>query len=125
MSPARTSLRSSRLNSTPRTLADGLTRCRDERHRHHASESRPVASCSCPPVDLRGMSVGAAIVLGAVLGCALGVVLSVTTDVPLAPEAGLVLGALAGWLWGRRGAEGEAAPRAWAGAAAVRAPGAL
>ena len=50
------------------------------------------------------MSVGAAIVLGSVLGLALGVALSVTTDVPFAPEAGLVLGALAGWLWRRKGA---------------------
>jgi hypothetical protein len=44
------------------------------------------------------VSVGAAIVLGAVLGLALGIVVSVTTDLPLAPEAGLVLGALLGWL---------------------------
>jgi len=39
-----------------------------------------------------------AIALGAVLGLALGIVVSVTTNVPLAPEAGLVLGALLGWL---------------------------
>jgi ribose/xylose/arabinose/galactoside ABC-type transport system permease subunit len=44
------------------------------------------------------MSVGATIALGAVLGLALGIVVSVTTDLPLAPEAGLVLGALVGWL---------------------------
>jgi hypothetical protein len=44
------------------------------------------------------MSLGAAIVLGAVLGLALGIVVSVTTDVPLAPEAGLALGALVAWL---------------------------
>jgi hypothetical protein len=44
------------------------------------------------------MTVGAAIALGAVLGLALGIVVSVATDVPLAPEAGLVLGALLGWL---------------------------
>jgi hypothetical protein len=48
------------------------------------------------------MSVGAAVVLGAVLGLALGILVSVTTDVPLAPEAGLVLGALVGWLSRRR-----------------------
>jgi hypothetical protein len=48
------------------------------------------------------MSGGAAIVLGAVLGLVLGIVVSVLTDVPLAPEAGLVLGALLGWLWRRR-----------------------
>jgi hypothetical protein len=48
------------------------------------------------------MSVGVAIALGAVLGLALGIVVSATTDVPLAPEAGLVLGALLGWLWRRQ-----------------------
>ena len=35
---------------------------------------------------------------GAVSGLVLGIFISVTTDIPLAPEAGLVLGALAGWL---------------------------
>jgi hypothetical protein len=44
------------------------------------------------------MNVGAAIGLGAVLGLTLGIVVSVTTDVPFAPEAGVVLGALLGWL---------------------------
>jgi hypothetical protein len=44
------------------------------------------------------MTVGAAIALGAVIGLAAGILISVTTDVPLAPEAGLVLGAAAGWL---------------------------
>jgi hypothetical protein len=44
------------------------------------------------------MNIGVAIWLGAVLGLALGIVVSVTTDVPLAPEGGLVLGALLGWL---------------------------
>jgi hypothetical protein len=44
------------------------------------------------------MSVGAAIVVGAVIGLALGILVSVTTDVPLAPEGGLALGGLAGWL---------------------------
>jgi hypothetical protein len=43
------------------------------------------------------MSVGAAIGLGGVLGLALGIVVSLTTDVPFAPEAGVVLGALLGW----------------------------
>ena len=37
------------------------------------------------------------IVLAAVLGLAVGIVVSVTTDVPFAPEAGIVLG----WLWRR------------------------
>ncbi len=44
------------------------------------------------------MSQGAAIALGAVVGLALGILVSVITDVPLAPEVGLLLGALGGWL---------------------------
>jgi hypothetical protein len=36
-------------------------------------------------------------VVGAVVGVALGILVSVTTDVPFAPEAGLVLGGLVGW----------------------------
>jgi hypothetical protein len=44
------------------------------------------------------VSIGAAIALGAVLGLALGIIVSVTTDLPLAPEAGLVLGGVVGWL---------------------------
>ncbi len=44
------------------------------------------------------MSLGAAIAVGAVTGLALGIVVSVTTDLPLAPEVGLALGALVGWL---------------------------
>jgi len=49
------------------------------------------------------MSVGAAIAVGAVVGLALGIVVSVAADVPFAPEAGLVLGALVGWLSRRHG----------------------
>jgi hypothetical protein len=48
------------------------------------------------------VSVGAAIAVGAVVGLALGIVVSVTTDLPLAPEGGLVLGALVGWLSRRK-----------------------
>jgi hypothetical protein len=48
------------------------------------------------------MSMGAAIAVGAVLGLTLGIVVSVTTDVPLAPEVGLLLGALVGWFWRRQ-----------------------
>jgi hypothetical protein len=44
------------------------------------------------------MTMGAAIAIGAVIGLALGIVVSVATDLPLAPEVGLLLGALAGWL---------------------------
>jgi hypothetical protein len=50
------------------------------------------------------MPVGAAIAVGAVIGLALGILVSVSTDIPLAPEAGLVIGALAGWLSRRSGA---------------------
>ena len=36
--------------------------------------------------------------VGAVTGLTLGIIIGLTTDVPLAPEVGLVLGALGGWL---------------------------
>jgi hypothetical protein len=44
------------------------------------------------------MGVGTAIALGALIGLALGVLISLTTTVPVAPELGLVLGGLVGWL---------------------------
>jgi len=44
------------------------------------------------------MSVGGAIAVAATAGLVLGILVSLTTDVPLAPEIGLVLGALVGWL---------------------------
>ena len=44
------------------------------------------------------MSVGVTIAVGGAVGLALGILVAVTTDVPLAPEGGLVLGALVGWL---------------------------
>jgi hypothetical protein len=44
------------------------------------------------------MSSGAAMILGGVVGFALGILVSVSTDIPLAPEAGLALGVLVGWL---------------------------
>jgi len=37
------------------------------------------------------------LVVGAAIGLGLGIVVSVTTDVPLAPEIGLVVGLLAAW----------------------------
>jgi hypothetical protein len=43
------------------------------------------------------VSVAAAIAIGAVVGLAVGILVSVSTDVPLAPEAGILLGALVGW----------------------------
>ena len=53
---------------------------------------------------LSDMSLGGTIVVGAVIGLALGIVVSVTTDVPLAPEAGFLLGALVAWLSRRNSA---------------------
>jgi hypothetical protein len=44
------------------------------------------------------MSPVAAIAVGAAIGLVVGVLVSVITDLPLAPEAGLLLGGLAGWL---------------------------
>jgi hypothetical protein len=44
------------------------------------------------------MSMRAAIALGAVVGLALGILVSLTTDVPLAPELGLLLGGGVGWV---------------------------
>ena len=53
------------------------------------------------------MSTGATIALGAAIGLALGILASIATDVPLAPEAGLVLGALGGWLSRRSDARAD------------------
>ena len=39
--------------------------------------------------------------VGALIGLALGVVVSLITELPLAPEVGVVLGALVGWLSSR------------------------
>jgi hypothetical protein len=47
------------------------------------------------------LSTAAAIGVGAVAGLVLGILVSVGTDLPLAPEVGLLLGALGGWLFGR------------------------
>ena len=41
--------------------------------------------------------------VGALIGVVLGILVSVTTDVPLAPEVGVILGALVGWLFHRVG----------------------
>jgi hypothetical protein len=43
-----------------------------------------------------------AVGIGAVAGLVVGIVVSVATDLPFAPEGGLILGALAGWLLGSR-----------------------
>ena len=45
------------------------------------------------------MSMGAAVGIGAVLGLGAGIALRLLAGVPFAPEVGLALGALAGWLW--------------------------
>jgi hypothetical protein len=44
------------------------------------------------------VSTGTAIAVGALIGLALGIGISLATDLPLAPEGGLALGALGGWL---------------------------
>ena len=62
---------------------------RKTRLRRHPSRSND---------DVVGMTVGAAIAIGAAIGLVLGILIAVTTDVPLAPEGGLVLGGLVGWL---------------------------
>jgi hypothetical protein len=49
------------------------------------------------------LSLGAAIALGAVAGLVVGVLVSIATDLPLAPEIGLIVGGAIGWIW-RRGA---------------------
>jgi hypothetical protein len=48
---------------------------------------------------------GRAIAVGAIIGLAVGILVSVTTDLPLAPEAGLLLGGVVGWLSRRDRAE--------------------
>ena len=71
---------------------------RHERHRGLRYTGKPVAASRTPGHRLAHVSVGAAIGLGALLGLAIGILVSIATGVPLAPEAGLVLGALLGWL---------------------------
>lgn len=48
------------------------------------------------------MSSGATIALGAAIGLIVGIVVALATDLPLAPEGGLAIGALGGWLSHRR-----------------------
>ena len=42
------------------------------------------------------------VLAGAAIGVAIGILVSVSTDIPLAAEAGLLLGALVGWFWATR-----------------------
>jgi len=42
------------------------------------------------------------LLVGAAIGLLLGILVSVLSDVPFAPEAGLILGVLVGWLVARR-----------------------
>jgi hypothetical protein len=66
------------------------------------SRFRDVLPSSCHPEGRNNMRDARRtwlyLVVGALIGLALGVLVSVTTDVPLAPEAGVVLGVLVGWL---------------------------
>jgi len=66
------------------------------------SGSPPLHTMSSRPEASERMGIGVAIAVGAGLGLALGILVGVTTDLPLAPEAGLTLGALLGWLSHRR-----------------------
>jgi hypothetical protein len=47
------------------------------------------------------------LVLAAAIGLALGVIVSLTTDIPFAPEVGLLLGLFVGWLLHRRTISGS------------------
>lgn len=58
------------------------------------SEWAPGAAISSAPMSTTTAA-------GAVIGLALGIGVSLTTEIPLAPEGGLALGALVGWLWRR------------------------
>ena len=69
----------------------------DQQHAGHGRRAHPADH------TLARVSIGVAITVGAVAGLALGIVVSLTTDVPLAPELGLALGALVGWLARRDG----------------------
>lgn len=42
------------------------------------------------------------VLTGAVVGVTIGILISATSDVPFAPEAGLLLGAVSGWFWAAR-----------------------
>lgn len=42
---------------------------------------------------------GTVIAIGAFVGLVVGILVSVTTDLPLAPEIGLLLGAALAWFW--------------------------
>jgi hypothetical protein len=45
----------------------------------------------------RGWPLWIYLIVGAVIGLGLGILVSVTTDVPLAPEIGVVVGLALGW----------------------------
>jgi hypothetical protein len=102
-----------RLIDEPTTLEDELFGVLDANHA--PKEGAAGAYCfferqidvdnQLPPPAAQ-MSTGAVVAIGAVSGLALGILVSLTTDVPLAPEAGLVLGALVGWLSRRRARSG-------------------
>ena len=47
---------------------------------------------------MSGLSDGVLIAIFAIAGLVAGILVSVATDLPFAPEVGLLLGALAGWL---------------------------
>ena len=48
-----------------------------------------------------GLSGGVAIAIGAAIGLVVGILVAIGIELPLAPEAGLVLGGIVGWLSSR------------------------
>jgi hypothetical protein len=49
-----------------------------------------------------GRTTWIALVLGAAIGLVIGVVVSISTDIPFAPEVGLLIGLLVAWLLPRK-----------------------
>ena len=47
------------------------------------------------------MSLGARIAIGGAVGFGLGILVAVLTDLPLAPEIGVIIGIAVGWASGR------------------------
>jgi hypothetical protein len=69
------------------------------------------------PMDIAGMGDEATAVgektwpflaVGTGIGLVLGILVSIASDIPFAPEAGLLIGALAGWLVRRQRADPSA-----------------
>ena len=84
--------------SSPLGVIGGKLDQRQPRAGHTQDNSHAATVPGCTRHRLVRMRIGPAIAVGAVTGLALGIVIGLITEVPLAPEVGLVLGALGGWL---------------------------